>query len=152
MRDRLVKLLQENSYLDVLNDEHWLLAAEQLLANGVVVIDTDVVSLPNRPLISQYMGRPIDEVINLIRNSEWISVDERLPEPDGIIRKWGELRIQPSVRVLCACKQKSGKVFVKEGHCELWGSRVVWRIPGNIDVVTHWMPLPEATKMKGGAE
>ena len=40
MRDRLIKLLQDNSYLDVLDDEHWELAAEQLLANGVVVIDT----------------------------------------------------------------------------------------------------------------
>lgn len=37
MRNRLIDLLQENSYLDVLNDEHWLLAAEQLLANGVIV-------------------------------------------------------------------------------------------------------------------
>lgn len=36
MRDRLIKLLQDNSYLDVLNDEHWLLAAEQLLENGVI--------------------------------------------------------------------------------------------------------------------
>lgn len=37
MRDRLIKLLQDNSYLDVLDDEHWLLAAEQLLAEGVIV-------------------------------------------------------------------------------------------------------------------
>lgn len=66
---------------------------------------------------------------------EWISV-----------RTWGKLRIQPSVRVLCACKQKSGKVFVKEGYCELWGSNVVWKIPGSIDAVTHWMPMPEAPK------
>lgn len=37
MRDRLIELLQDNSYLDVLDDEHWLLAAEQLLAEGVIV-------------------------------------------------------------------------------------------------------------------
>ena len=37
MRDRLIKLLQDNSYLDVLTEEHWLLAAEQLLAEGVIV-------------------------------------------------------------------------------------------------------------------
>ena len=84
------------------------------------------------------------------QKQEWISVDERLPELNGNVRTWGELKIQPSVRVLCACKQKSGKVFVKEGFYELWGSRVVWKIPGSIDSVTHWMPLPEAPKMKGG--
>ena len=86
------------------------------------------------------------------KQSEWISVDERLPELEGGVRTWGDLRIQPSVRVLCACKQKNGKVFVKEGYCEMWGSRVVWKIPGSIDSVTHWMPLPEAPKMKGGGE
>ena len=86
------------------------------------------------------------------RKQEWISVDERLPDLEGSARTWGDLRIQPSVRVLCACKQKSGKVFVKEGYCEMWGNRVVWKIPGSIDSVTHWMPLPEAPKMKGGAE
>ena len=86
------------------------------------------------------------------QKQEWISVDERLPELNGNVRTWGELKIQPSVRVLCACKQKSGKVFVKEGFYELWGSRVVWKIPGSIDSVTHWMPLPEAPKMKGGEQ
>jgi hypothetical protein len=86
------------------------------------------------------------------KQSEWISVEERLPELNGNIRTWGELKIQPSVRVLCACKQKSGRVFVKEGFYEMWGSSVVWKIPGSIDSVTHWMPLPEAPKMKGGAE
>lgn len=83
---------------------------------------------------------------------QWISIEDRLPELKEEVRTWGELKIQPSVRVLCACKQKSGKVFVKEGCYELWGSKVVWRIPGSIDSVTHWMPLPEAPKMKGGEE
>lgn len=80
------------------------------------------------------------------KQSEWISVEERLPETEGDARTWGELKIRKSVRVLCACRQKSGKVFVKEGYCELWGSKVVWKIPGTVDSVTHWMPLPEAPK------
>ena len=42
MRNRLIDLLQENSYLDVLNDEHWLLAAEQLLANGVLALPVKI--------------------------------------------------------------------------------------------------------------
>ena len=41
MKDRLVRLLQNNSYLDVLDDEHWMSAAEQLIANGVL-FDADV--------------------------------------------------------------------------------------------------------------
>ena len=37
MRNRLDKLLQDTPYLDVLNDEHWLLAVDHLLAEGVIV-------------------------------------------------------------------------------------------------------------------
>ena len=134
MRDRLIKLLQDNSYLDVLDEEHWLLAAEQLLANGVVVIDTDVISLPNRPLITQCMGRPIDEVINLIRRSEWISVDERLPE------NYGEY--------ICCTGHKTIMQLVYNPKHRLFNVSY-----DNVECamkVTHWMPLPEAPKMKGG--
>ena len=40
--------------------------AGYLLANGVVVVDTNIVSPKNRPLISQCMGRPLDEIIELV--------------------------------------------------------------------------------------
>lgn len=40
--------------------------ADYLLDNGVVAVDTEVVSPKNRPLISQCLGRPIDEVIELV--------------------------------------------------------------------------------------
>ena len=40
--------------------------ADYLLANGVVVIDTSVVSPKNRPLITQCLGIPLDEIIELI--------------------------------------------------------------------------------------
>lgn len=80
--------------------------------------------------------------------SEWISVEERLPELE-ITRSDGYHRPR-SVRVLCVCKQRSGKVFVKEGYYELFSNKPCWRIPGSIDSVTHWMPLPKAPK--GGAE
>lgn len=83
------------------------------------------------------------------RKQAWISVEEALPDIDKGAA--GPLRVI-SIRVLCACRQKSGKVFVKEGYCEFWDDCVVWRIPGSIDTVTHWMPLPEPPTMKGGAE
>lgn len=44
--------------------------ADYLLANGVVVIDADAVSLENRPLISTYMERPLDKIVSLIRAEE----------------------------------------------------------------------------------
>lgn len=44
--------------------------ADHLLANGVVVIDTDVVSMKNRPLISTVASLPIDEVIDLVKAKE----------------------------------------------------------------------------------
>lgn len=77
---------------------------------------------------------------------EWISVDERLPDLEPTLIKYGSMGYkQKSIRVLCACKQKSGKVMVKEGYYEVWvenPSHACWRIPGSIDSVTHWMPLP----------
>lgn len=76
--------------------------------------------------------------------NEWISVDERLPElEDG--RNWGNHRPK-SIRVLCVCQQRSGKTFVKEGYYELFSNKPCWRIPGSIDSVTHWMPLPKPPK------
>jgi hypothetical protein len=89
-------------------------------------------------------------ILDDVPKGEWISVKDRLPEIEGDARTWGELKIRKSVRVLCACKQKSGKTLVKEGYCEVWGDsqRPYWKIPGSIDKVTHWMPLPEAPKME----
>lgn len=74
---------------------------------------------------------------------EWISVEDRLPEPETPI-KWRDRKGYNSVRVLCVCKQKSGKILIKEGFYEKWedNDKPYWRIPGSIDSVTHWMPLP----------
>lgn len=81
--------------------------------------------------------------------TEWIDVKERLPEIEKE-EKHGDHKIKKSVRVLCACKQKSGKVLVKEGYYHIWdwSGKPYWRIPGSIDSVTHWMPLPEPPKEK----
>lgn len=77
---------------------------------------------------------------------KWISVKDRLP--DVAIRhnsRWE--KSTESVRVLCVCKQKSGKRMVKEGCCKVYANGFVyWAIPGAIDSVTHWMPLPPMPK------
>ncbi|MBO7230101.1 MAG: hypothetical protein J6V20_01640 [Bacteroidaceae bacterium] len=59
------------------------------------------------------------------RKQEWISVEERLPEQHG---RYMAYRADGSV-------------------CFVFFAGI--RFP---PYVTHWMPLPEAPKMKGGAE
>ena len=68
------------------------------------------------------------------KQSEWISVEERLPE---------------SRKFVIACDEY-GNVgeayfFPKDGRFE-------WIDDEEIAFATHWMPFPEAPKMKGGAE
>lgn len=64
------------------------------------------------------------------KQSEWISVDERLPERNG--------------RYLTHCNVE-GQSLV----CILYYNKVGGFNEGT---VTHWMPLSEPPKMKGGAE
>lgn len=75
---------------------------------------------------------------------EWVRVDDKLPPMEATKIKCYSGHYLKSIRVLCACRQRSGKVMVKEGYCEWYSDyRVCWRIPGSIDYVTHWMLLPE---------
>ena len=87
--------------------------------------------------------------INILKPKfgEWISVEDRLPEIETEnIRKRNRCYSE-SIRVLCVCKQKSGKVMVKEGYCRIYDDdHISWKIPGSIDSVTHWMPLPQPPK------
>lgn len=65
------------------------------------------------------------------RKQEWISVEERLPETD--------------TRVLVYMHEN------RMSYTKIDTDRIVarkWVRWG--DLVTHWMPLPEAPKMKGG--
>ena len=98
-----------------------------------------------------------DEIYNAgYRKQEWISVDERLPE-DG-------LSYEGFYPVDCLLAAKVGDRVVVD-----WGTRYVsfsyrtgkaepyWEILHDWDEgqgceITHWMPLPEPPKMKGGAE
>lgn len=81
--------------------------------------------------------------------NKWIDVKYDLPKIEKE-ETHGDHKIKKSIRVLCACKQRSGKVLVKEGYYQIWdwSREPYWRIPGNIDSVTHWMPLPEPPKEK----
>ena len=69
---------------------------------------------------------------------EWISVEEGLPEVDK--------------NVLVITAHGSFKV----ARCNIYknGTVVMWATNDGLGerAITHWMPLPEAPKMKGGAE
>ena len=86
--------------------------------------------------------------LNEVEDSmKWIPVTERLPEVVSTHKRWKN-NYRKSVRVICVCVQKDGKTMVKEGYYEFWNDypEPIWRIPGTIDSVTHWMPMPEPPK------
>ena len=78
MRDRLIELIQnadndKNLWWHDLYDltheesgcaEHF---ADHLIANGVIALDTGVISHKNRPLITHFAGVPTDDVLDLVR-------------------------------------------------------------------------------------
>ena len=68
------------------------------------------------------------------RKQEWISVDERLPDKEGTYLTYTD---------------KDRMLF--DSFCIYPSIGTKFWIGGN-GKVTHWMPLPEAPKMKGGAE
>lgn len=92
----------------------------------------------------------LGDVVKMLKQSEWISVEERLPED-----VYGRDRKQITVLV-CT---KSGRVSTSSRVRMMQISRDTWEFEytdifewsGQIaKKVTHWMPLPEAPK--GGAE
>ena len=72
------------------------------------------------------------------KQSEWISVDERLPQATG--------------KYICGVKDKYGNTWTVSADWSL-EMKTWFGVFGEIkNMVTHWMPLPEPPKMKGGAE
>jgi hypothetical protein len=84
------------------------------------------------------------------KQSEWISVEERLPED-----VYGRDRKQITVLVCTKCGRvsPSSRVRVMQISRDTWELEYtdIFEWSGQIEKkVTHWMPLPEAPK--GGAE
>ena len=69
------------------------------------------------------------------RKQEWISVDERLPEPKKLVLCIWEL-----------CDERTYG-FARYQREDVW-----YVSNEGMPRVTHWMPLPEVPKVKGGAE
>jgi hypothetical protein len=79
------------------------------------------------------------------RKQEWISVDERLPETEGDYLVWNKEQKKIEIRFFYRLPPN----YPVESHPEIreyFGNFLDYKR------ITHWMPLPEAPKMKGGAE
>ena len=83
------------------------------------------------------------------RKQEWISVDERLPEDVYkdrkiitvlVCTKSGRVSTSSRVRMMMVNKEKKNYEYTDVFE---WSGQIAKK-------VTHWMPLPEAPKMKGG--
>lgn len=85
-------------------------------------------------------------ISNGVTVQKWIPVSERLPDV-AVVKKTRYGSHTESVRVLCVCKQESGKRMIKEGFCNVYANGYVrWKIPGTVDSVTHWREMPEPPK------
>ena len=69
------------------------------------------------------------------RKQEWISVDERLPERDTHVLAYSE-------------KFEEIGIYNYAGD-DVWWNYEAWA-SAKYYGITHWMPLPETPKMKGG--
>ena len=85
------------------------------------------------------------------RKQEWISVDERLPGVGDsylvVVKlkyEW-ETEWEYNVDVAGFCPGGGGYID------DMWNTFNDW-CEGQECHVTHWLPLPEAPRMKGGAE
>jgi hypothetical protein len=109
------------------------------------------------------------------RKQEWISVDERLPESgvlcllccdvkryDGTHRQYvcdgfhaerfKEECYSADDECVTEYNEETDGYYLHEGWYEEINNWDEYSSIAIDDTVTHWMPLPEAPKMKGGAE
>lgn len=109
------------------------------------------------------------------KQSEWISVDERLPESgvlcllccdvkryDGTHRQYicdgfyaerfKEECYSADDECVTEYNEETDEYYLHEGWYEEINNWDEYSSIAIDDTVTHWMPLPEAPKMKGGAE
>ena len=100
------------------------------MPNGNCVLDDDPCSL------ECVYGYCAERLYNAgYRKQEWISVEERLPETNK--------------KVLVCYSNGSMDIaqYIRVDGFELWFEETTFT-----KHITHWMPLPEAPKMKGGGE
>ena len=83
--------------------------------------------------LKRYVKRIPAADVEEAKRVEWISVDERLPEGDNRVLVY--LKDNPMSYTRIDTDRLVSKKWIR------WGN-----------TVSHWMPLPEPPKMKGGTE
>ena len=74
----------------------------------------------------------------------WISVDDRLPEEDGTYITYTNAKGKDKGVIVQSLRTRN----IRGNTIRRWE----WQTRISPWIVTHWMPLPEPPKMKGGAE
>ena len=121
------------------------------------------------------------DIVSLARQSEWISVDERLPEPEKevlilAIRRYVYMGEVHEAHTITTAMYEDGTMSTEDSEWNWHDIDFIYDEENDVqyipegwweyrhynpddvynnavdDKVTHWMPLPEAPKMKGGAE
>lgn len=82
---------------------------------------------------------------NATTTAEWISVEERLPESEGDFLVWNKEQKRTEIRFFYRLPPN----YPVESHPEI---REYFGNFKDYKRITHWMPLPEPPKMKGGEE
>lgn len=71
IRDRLIEVIDDKPFTseyENYNSAEWAEHfADHLIANGVIALDTGVISHKNRPLITHFAGVPMNDVLDLVR-------------------------------------------------------------------------------------
>ena len=76
-RDRLIELLCP-AIADVINNRKGIVeVVDYLIENGVVVLDTKIISTKNRPLIQTVANMPLNDVLELVKAKQ----EERIIVP-----------------------------------------------------------------------
>ena len=147
--------------------------ANQLRSIGSSLFDTTYD--PNNKLL-------LDEAADRLENQgQWISVDERLPEPEKevlilTIRRYVYMGEVKEVLTITTAMYEDGTISTEDSDWNWYDIDFIYDEENDVqyipegwweyrhynpddvynnavdDKVTHWMPLPEAPKMKGGAE
>jgi hypothetical protein len=85
-------------------------------------------------LYSKNYRKQSESTMSQVKQSEWISVEDRLPEKSG--------------DYLTYHKHGSCGVIYYNADIKLWNVYYSDDVRNAIRSITHWMPLPEAPKMK----
>lgn len=156
MRGRLIELTRKakkNTKGANCDLEREMLFADFLLANGVVVFDTDIVSPENRPLIQTFAEMPLNEVFDLVKANRlirpFISKEETveiISKSDADCSKWisvEDVLPPPFESVLVCMPGEAPLPMIHEGFINkegVWYSNHFLREAGE---VTHWQQIPE---------